>query len=84
MKTYTLSDLKNHTGKVVDAAIREPVSLTKHGSAAFVLMARDAFDRWNEESDARRAFSVNELPSDIARDFAASLDAVTAESYGDD
>ena len=84
MKTFTLSDLKNHTGKVVDAAIREPVSLTKHGAEALVIMARDEFDRRTAAADQRRAYAVNELPPELARDLVASLVAVTPESYGDD
>ena len=84
MKTFTLSDLKNHTGKVVDAAIREPVNLTKHGADALVIMARDEYDRRLAMADARRAWSVNELPPEFARDLAASLTAVTPDTYGDD
>jgi len=84
MKTFTLSDLKNHTGKVVDAAIREPVSLTKHGAEALVIMARDEFDRRMAAADMRLAYTLNELPVELARDVTASLAAVTRDSYGDD
>ncbi len=84
MKTFTLSDLKNHTGKVVDAAIREPVSLTKHGAEALVIMARDEFDRRMAAVDQRRAYTLNELPQELATDVFASLTAVTADTYGDD
>ena len=84
MKTFTLTDLKNHTGKVIDAAIREPVSLTKHGAEALVIMARDEYDRRMAAADARRAYATSELPPNLAHDLAASLAGVTAESYGDD
>jgi len=84
VKNFTLSDLKNHTGKVVDAAIREPVSLTKHGAAALVIMARDEFDRRMAAADASVAYALNELPVGLAPDVAASLAAVTRDSYGDD
>ena len=84
MKTFTLSDLKNHTGKVVDAAIREPVSLTKHGAEALVIMARDEFDRRTAAADARRAYAFDELPLELARDVTSSLAAVTRDTYGDD
>ena len=83
MKTFTLSDLKNHTGKVVDAAIRAPVSLTKHGAAALVILSRDEFDRFLA-ADPRRSHDLNELPADVARDLVRSLEAVTSNSYGDD
>ncbi len=84
MKTFTLTDLKNHTGKVVDAAIREPVSLTKHGAEALVIMARDEFDRRLAAADARRAHALEELPLDLAHDVTASLAAVTRDTYSDD
>ena len=83
MRTFTLSDLKNHTGKVVDAAIRAPVSLTKHGAAALVILSRDEFDRFRA-ADARRSHNLDELPIDLARDLVKSLEAVTPHSYGDD
>ena len=84
MKTFTLSDLKNHTGKVVDAAIREPVSLTKHGTAALVIMSREDFDRRLAVVDAGRSHAPEAPPPDLARDVIASLTPVTPESYGDD
>ncbi len=84
MKTFTLTDLKNHTGKVVDAAIREPVSLTKHGAAALVILSQDEFDRRLAFADTRRSFGLDELPSELAGDVRASLRAVKPESYADD
>jgi PHD/YefM family antitoxin component YafN of YafNO toxin-antitoxin module len=60
------------------------VSLTKHGAPALVIMSQEAFDRGQEAADQRRAYAIDELPADLARDLAASLDAVTPDSYGDD
>ena len=84
MRTFTLTDLKNQTGKVVDAAIRGPVSLTKHGAETLVLMSREDFDRVRAAADYRTAHSLNELPTEFARDMVAALEAVTPESYGGD
>ncbi len=83
MRTFTLTDLKNQTGKVVDAAIRGPVSLTKHGAETLVLMSREDFDRVRAAADHRTAHSLNELPSEFAHDLAAALASVTPESYED-
>jgi len=83
MKTFTLSDLKNHTGKIVDAAIRAPVSLTKHGTDALVIMSREEFDRRGDAADPRRAHGMDDLPADLARDLITSLQDVTADSYDD-
>ena len=38
MKTFTSSDLKQNVGDVLMAAAREPVSITKHDKARYVLM----------------------------------------------
>jgi prevent-host-death family protein len=84
MKTFTLTDLKNHTGKVVDAAIRAPVSLTKHGTAALVILSQDEFDRRMARIDPRESYRLDELPAGLGRDLAASLAGVTQDSYGDD
>lgn len=84
MKAFALSDLKDRAGKIVDAASREPVSLTRPGAPALVLMSQDEFDRRQSAADPRHAYGVDELPPELARDLAASLEAVTPETYGDD
>lgn len=83
MKSFALSELKNRSGKIVDAAIREPVSLTKHGEPALVLMSREEFDRWRQAADARRALLLSELPDPIADDLLLSRESVNGWNDGD-
>ena len=83
MKTFTLTDLKNRTGKVVDAAIREPISLTKHGSPKLVILSQDEFERM-AAVDPRRVYRLDELPAQIASELMESLENVTQASYESD
>ena len=80
MKTYTLSNLKNQTGKVVLDAVREPVSLTKHGEPALVLMSRQEYER-AFAGHGRKAWSADGDMSDV--DVARFLGAFEAPVDGE-
>jgi len=73
MKTFTSSDLKQNVGDVLMAAAREPVSITKHDKARYVLMSVEEYNR-RASKDPRKVFAVEETPSDIHDILMASLD----------
>ncbi len=50
MASYTLTDLSNKSGEIVEAAFRGPVDITKHGKRKFVLLTADQFDRLVENT----------------------------------
>ncbi|MFK4810962.1 type II toxin-antitoxin system prevent-host-death family antitoxin [Devosia sp. ZW T5_3] len=44
MRSLALSDLNRRPGEVVDMALAAPVTLTKHGRRAVVIMSAEAYD----------------------------------------
>lgn len=45
MTSFTLTDLGNKSGEVVEAAFRGPVEITSRGRRKFVLLTAEEFDR---------------------------------------
>lgn len=63
MREYASSDLKQRLGDVLDAASREPISITRHGKARFVLMNVDAYEA-RFADDARESYATEDMPDD--------------------
>ena len=78
MASFTLTDLGNRSGEVVEAAFWGPVEITKRGKRKLVLLTAEEFDRMvgRGTRQARRA----EDQSGPERDeILAGLDAVAQE-----
>lgn len=78
MSTYTLTDLSNRSGEVVEAAFRGPVDITKHGRRKLVLLTAEHFDRLVGRG-TQRAHHVDDLTDDERRDLLAGLAAVAGD-----
>lgn len=78
MASYTLTDLSNKSGEIVEAAFRGPVDITKHGKRKFVLLTADQFDRLVENS-AQRAYRVEDLEGEERQDILAGLDEIARD-----
>ena len=74
---FSLTDLSNKSGEVVEAAFRGPVEITRRGKRKFVLLTAEDYDRLVSAADARRAFHADNVPDDVA---AMMLAALTAEN----
>lgn len=48
MKTFTLTDARNHHGKVFDQALMEPVLLTKKDRPTHVVLSAQAYEQLTE------------------------------------
>ena len=73
MPQYTLTDLSNRAGEIVEAAYRGPVDISKRGKRKFVLMTAEDFDRMNSRTDLRRAVHVDDLTEEEAGHLIAGL-----------
>ena len=78
MASFTLTDLGNRSGEVVEAAFRGPVEITKRGKRKFVLLTAEQFDRLVQGS-AQRAYRVEDLTGAERDDILAGLDAVVRD-----
>jgi prevent-host-death family protein len=77
MPRFSLTDLSNRSGEVVEAAFRGPVEITSRGKRRFVLLTAEDYDRLVSAADARRAFHADDLPDQVAAMMLAALDADT-------
>lgn len=61
MKTFSFSDLNRHPGEVLDAALAEPVTLTRHGKPKLVVVPVES---WNVLRHGR-SFAVENAPEEV-------------------
>jgi antitoxin Phd len=63
---FSLTDLSNRSGEVVEAAFRGPVDITRRGKRKFVLLTAEDYDRLVSAADTRSAFHADDTPEEIA------------------
>ena len=78
MPTFTLTELGNKSGEVVEAAFRGPVEITSRGRRKFVLLTADQFDRLKDEAGTQRAYHVDDLTPAERDYFLGGLDQIAA------
>ena len=62
---FSLTDLSNRSGEVVEAAFRGPVEITRRGKRKFVLLTAEDYDRLVQAADTRQAFHADDAPQAI-------------------
>lgn len=73
MADFSLTDLSNRSGEVVEAAFKGPVHITRRGKRKFVLLTAEDYDRLVGAADIRRAFHADDAPEQIAAMMLAAL-----------
>jgi antitoxin Phd len=63
---FSLTDLSNRSGELVEAAFRGPVDITRRGKRKFVLLTAEEYDRLVRAAGTRRAFHADDVPEDVA------------------
>jgi antitoxin Phd len=71
---FSLTDLSNRSGEVVEAAFRGPVEITRRGKRKFVLLTAEEYDRLVNAADTRRAFYADDAPAEIVAMMLAALE----------
>jgi antitoxin Phd len=74
MANFSLTDLSNRSGEVVEAAFRGPVEITRRGKRKFVLLTAEAYDRLVSAADTRQAFHADDAPEEVAAMMLAALE----------
>ncbi len=75
MRSFSTVDLLRDLKTVTHAAAREPVAITQHRKARFVLMAVEDFEQLSARAtDPRRVFAAAEAPEEIASIFRTALE----------
>jgi antitoxin Phd len=83
MKTYTLTDLGNKSGEIVEAAYDGPVDITSRGRRKFVLMSAELYDRLMRHN-TQKVYSIYSVSEEEREYFLEGLDAVANEANPDD
>ena len=78
MARFTLTELGNKSGEVVEAAFSGPVEITSRGKRKFVLMTAAQFDRLKVTLE-QRAFNAENLTEVERSEFLSGLDTVALE-----
>jgi hypothetical protein len=77
MRTFSTVDLLRDLKTVTYAAAREPVAITQHRKARFVLMAIEDFERLQAASrDPRPASGVEQTPDALVGLIVAGLERI--------
>lgn len=85
MRSFSLTDLSNKSGEVIEAAYFGPVEITRRGKRKFILMAATEYDQLRSAGDPRRVFAAGESPAEIAAPFASELEKLArGEGYDGD
>ena len=76
MKQYTFSDMNRSSGEILEAALIEPVVLTKHGKEKlYVLSARD-YHRLRGDQGGIKAYSLCDAPESVHKELMSGIAAI--------
>lgn len=76
MRSFSFSDLNRQSGDVLDAALVEPVTLTKRGKPKIVMMSMAEFERLAYP----RVYPIDDMPDDIREELLAGLEAAAVKA----
>jgi prevent-host-death family protein len=83
MTTFSLTELGNKSGEVIEAAFRGPVDITSRGKRKFVLLTAEDYDRL-KGAGTQRAWRSDRLTADERSSFLTGLDEVASRDSGRD
>lgn len=75
MKHYTLTELGNKSGEIVEAAHKGPVDITSRGKRKYVLMSAEHYD-WIIGRGTQKAYSTDSMTDDEREHFLEGLDTL--------
>ncbi|EJL58295.1 MULTISPECIES: prevent-host-death protein [unclassified Rhizobium] len=79
MEKFSTVELLRDIKTVTMAADRQPVAITQHRKARYVLMTYDDFEAMKQKGDPRRAYGPNEAPPELAALIGPELDRLIEE-----
>ncbi|CAN7360993.1 type II toxin-antitoxin system prevent-host-death family antitoxin [Phyllobacterium sp. LjRoot231] len=79
MKQFTFSDINRQSGEILEAALIEPVALTKRGKEKLVIITAEKYHQLIGNSRAV-AYTLEKAPDDIHNELMEGLDAIIDDS----
>ena len=75
-KTFTASELKRHTGDVLNEATKRPVVITQHSKPRHVVLAYEEYVEVFKRKDPRTAGTLDTMPDAHKRELLSGLDDI--------
>mgnify|MGYP001025804754 CR=1 FL=1 len=75
MKQFTFSDMNRASGEILEAALIEPVSLTKRGKDKLVILTAEQYRKLIGRSHTQ-AYDLVEAPEDIHQELMTGIDDI--------
>ncbi|WP_421405547.1 type II toxin-antitoxin system Phd/YefM family antitoxin [Agrobacterium fabrum] len=75
MKQFTFSDMNRASGEILEAALIEPVSLTKRGKDKLVIVTAEQYRKLIGRSHTQ-AHNLLEAPEDVHQELMTGLDEI--------
>ena len=83
MKQYTFSDMNRASGEILEAAMVEPVVLTKHDQEKLVVVSARDYHRMRGEPSPTKSYSLHEAPGDVPVELMSGIDAILGPDKND-
>jgi prevent-host-death family protein len=75
VRQFSTVELTQKIGDVTHLASREPVAITQHRKARFVLMSIEDYERLVSRGDTRHAWSAKDVPDDLVAELVTAYEA---------
>lgn len=75
MKKFTFSDMNRASGEILEAALIEPVALTKRGKEKLVILSAAAYERLRGPGRTK-AYGLEDAPDAVHDELMSGLDAI--------
>ncbi|MCL7999994.1 type II toxin-antitoxin system Phd/YefM family antitoxin [Brucella sp. 21LCYQ03] len=79
MKSYSFSEMNRASGDILDAALAEPVALTKRGKEKLVIVSRDVWEKLLKRAQPK-AYTLENAPDDSFNQLMGGLDEIISNS----
>jgi prevent-host-death family protein len=78
MKQFTFTDMNRDSGQILESALSEPVTLTKHGREKLVIMPVKQY-RKLVGTPRQEAYELATAPDEVHNELMTGLDAILAD-----
>lgn len=82
MKQFTFSDINRLSGEILEAALTEPVVLTKHGKEKLVILPAARYRQLAGQPQST-AYTLEDAPDKVHNELMAGLDSLLADRAPD-
>lgn len=79
MKRYSFSEMNRASGDILDAALAEPVALTKRGKEKLIIVSTDMWEKLLNGAKSK-AYTLENAPQDSFTQLMGGLDDIIRSS----